>query len=227
MRVAFIQERGLWLAAVILVLALTALLQASISYTVIYGPLHDVVPGTLSPARALAALQIALFILMTGLWVSCRKRALFRCIILANGFLTFNLLLQAYALARILSGISAKHIDDLLADVVVLAVINILVFSVWYWIIDPPGVDDQDHAEQPWDFLFPQRGSPIPHYQAWVPHYTDYLFVAFTTSFAFSPTDVMPLTRRAKLLMMLQAGISIITLTGLAGTAINILASSN
>lgn len=60
-----------------------------------------------------------------------------------------------------------------------------------------------------------------------MPHYTDYLFVAFTTSFAFSPTDVMPLTRRAKLLMMLQASISIITLTGLAGTAINILASSN
>ncbi len=227
MQVPFIQARGLWLGAVILVLALTALLQASISYTVIYGPLHDVVPGSFRSGSAFTALQFGLLVLMAGLWLSRRKRAVFRLIMLANGFLTFNLLAQTYALARILSGINDQHIDDLLADVVLLAVVNILVFSVWYWIIDPPGVDDQDHADQPWDFLFPQRGSPIPHYQAWVPHYTDYLFVAFTTSFAFSPTDVMPLTRRAKMLMMLQASISIITLTGLAGSAINILASSS
>ena len=50
------------------------------------------------------------------------------------------------------------------------------------------------------------------------------LFVAFTTSFAFSPTDTMPLTRRAKMLMLLQAAISVVTLTGVAGSAINILA---
>lgn len=227
MLVAFIRERGLWLGAVILALALTALLQASVSYTVIYGPLHDIVPGSFKPGNALSALQLGLLILMSCLWLNKRKRSVFRCIIVANGFLTFSLLAQTYALARILSGISDKHIDDLLADVALLAVINILIFSVWYWIIDPPGVDDNAHDDQPWDFLFPQRGSNIPHYESWIPHYTDYLFVAFTTSFAFSPTDVMPLTKRAKLLMMLQATISIVTLTGLAGSAINILASSS
>lgn len=51
------------------------------------------------------------------------------------------------------------------------------------------------------------------------------LYLAFTTSFAFSSTDTLPLTRRAKMLMLLQATISIITLTGIAGSAINILAS--
>ena len=55
---------------------------------------------------------------------------------------------------------------------------------------------------------------------------TDYIYLAFTTSFAFSPTDTLPLTRRAKMLMLLQATISIITLTGIAGSAINILAGS-
>jgi hypothetical protein len=48
--------------------------------------------------------------------------------------------------------------------------------------------------------------------------------VAFTTSFAFSPTDALPLTRTAKMLMLLQAAISVVTLTGIAGSAINILA---
>ena len=52
------------------------------------------------------------------------------------------------------------------------------------------------------------------------------LFVAFTTSFAFSPTDTLPLTRRAKMLMQLQAAISVVTLTGVAGSAINILAGA-
>ena len=64
-----------------------------------------------------------------------------------------------------------------------------------------------------WDFLFPQRGANLPHYESWPPRYTDYLYLAFTTSFAFSPTDTLPLTRRAKMLMLLQSAISIITLT--------------
>jgi uncharacterized membrane protein len=75
-----------------------------------------------------------------------------------------------------------------------------------------------------WEFLFPQRASSLPHYESWAPRYADYLFVAFTTSFAFSPIDALPLTRRAKLLMLLQAAISVVTLTAIAGSAINILA---
>ena len=74
--------------------------------------------------------------------------------------------------------------------------------------------------DEPWDFLFPQRGADLPHYESWLPRYTDYLYLAFTTSFAFSPTDTLPLTRRAKLLMLLQSTISIITLTGIAASAI-------
>jgi predicted ribonuclease YlaK len=53
------------------------------------------------------------------------------------------------------------------------------------------------------------------------------MYLAFTTSFAFSPTDVLPLTRRAKLLMLLQSVISIVTLTGIAGNAISILAGGS
>lgn len=56
--------------------------------------------------------------------------------------------------------------------------------------------------DEPWAFVFPQRGNALPNYEHWVPRYLDYLFLAFTTSFAFSPTDTLPLTRTAKMLML-------------------------
>ena len=128
------------------------------------------------------------------------------------------------ALLDILVGVSPSAVNTLIVDVVPMALANILQFSIWYWIIDPPDVGEAEHADEPSEFLFPQRGGGLPHYGSWVPRYGDYLFIAFTTSFAFSPTDALPLTRRAKMLMLLQATISVVTLTGIAGSAINILA---
>ncbi len=127
---------------------------------------------------------------------------------------------------RVLFGSVSEAVHALMLDVALMAAANILIFSVWYSVIDPPGVEETARADEPRDFLFPQRGSALPRYEAWVPRYADYLFVAFTTSFAFSPTDTAPLTRRAKMLMLAQAGVSIITLTGVAGSAINILAAA-
>jgi hypothetical protein len=67
----------------------------------------------------------------------------------------------------------------------------------------------------------PQRDGSLPHYSSWSPSYVDYLFIGFTTNFAFSPTDALPLTRTAKMLMLLQAAISVVIVTGIAGGAIN------
>src|SRR6516162_3050348 len=111
-------------------------------------------------------------------------------------------------------------------DIVLMGISNMLVFSIWYWIVDPPGVEGQQQPGKRWAFLFPQRASALPNFEGWQPRYADYLFLAFTTSFAFSPTDTLPLTRAAKMLMLLQATISIVTLTGIAGSAINILAGT-
>jgi len=77
-----------------------------------------------------------------------------------------------------------------------------------------------------WAFLFPQRDKSLPHYTSWVPRYADYLFIGFTTSFAFRPTDALPLTRTAKMLMLLQAAISVVIVTGIAAGAINALVGS-
>jgi hypothetical protein len=177
-------------------------------------------------ATSLVILRFGLVALMAVLWALRRKRASFQLIVIANGLFTLALLVQTISLISALFGGASEAVNALLLDVALMATSNILIFSVWYWVIDPPGIKDVPRADEPWDLLFPQRGSPLPHYDGWVPLYPDYLFVAFTTSFAFSPTDTLPLTRRAKMLMLLQAAISVVTLTGVAGSAINILAGA-
>lgn len=213
---------------VVLVLMLALFLQESISYTLTFGRLSQSSPkATLDLiATSWQILRVGVMLVIIIAWVLQRKRALFRLIIFQNGLLTLGLTVNMLALLDTLIGFSTSGIKSLLIDVVFMAIVNILVFSIWYWVIDPPGVEETVRDNEPWDFLFPQRAGPIPFYDNWLPRYSDYLFVAFTTSFAFSPTDTMPLSRRAKLLMMLQAAVSIITLTGIAGSAINILAGT-
>ena len=224
----FFRERGLALAIVIGVGVIISLSQGGLSYSVLLGPLRDRfnVEGPL-----LAALhwlvRAGLLILAGTLWTLKRKRAVFGVIIVANAFFTAILLNDGAFLFSVLSGSNSRAAVTLLADVALIAASNILIFSIWYWIIDPPGVIEGEDADQPWAFLFPQRSNVLPRYESWAPGYVDYLFIAFTTSFAFSPTDALPLTRTAKILMMAQAVISIVTLTGIAGAAINILAGNS
>lgn len=221
----FLRNRTLSLSTVMLVLGISIFLQSSISYSTTFSRLgnFDTVFNFLSGVWI--ALRLLAFIAIVILWLVNKKLYLFRAIIILNAMLTFGLIGNMIALIDILLTLtSSQNVDLLLTDVLLMAISNILLFSVWYWVIDPPGVEPNHQHRQAWDFLFPQRASEIPHYENWVPRYTDYLALAFTTSFAFSPTDVLPLTRRAKMLMMLQATISIITLTGIAGSAINILA---
>jgi hypothetical protein len=223
----FFRDRGSSLALVILIMFVTSLGQTGISYTMAFGALSAVLPRDRSGvATSLVILRFGLVALMAVLWTLKRKRALFQLIVIANAFFTLALLIQTISLISALFGGVAEAVNALMLDVVLMATSNILIFSVSYWGIDPPGIEDVSRDDEPWDFLFPQRGSPLPHYEGWVPRYPDYLFVAFTTSFAFSPTDTLPLTRRAKMLMLLQAAISVVTLTGVAGSAINILAGA-
>jgi uncharacterized membrane protein len=107
---------------------------------------------------------------------------------------------------------------------------NILVFALWYWRLDAGGPHGRDarwrHTQGA--FLFPQMTMPpgaevMSDQPDWSPHFLDYLFLAFNTSTAFSPTDTPTLTRWAKLLMMLQSLISLTVLALLAARAVNML----
>jgi hypothetical protein len=224
----FFRNRSSSLSMVVFVLVVIVILQASISYSTTFGALSRYIPGLEdSPvAGGWLGLRIILIVVLLLLWLLTRKRHLFRAIIITNGLLTLGLFVNMSALLDALTRLTTQAAESLVVDVVLMAITNILIFSIWYWIIDPPGINETQRIDEPWDFLFPQRGASLPHYESWVPKYTDYLYLAFTASFAFSPTDTLPLTRRAKMLMLLQSAISIITLTAIASSAVSLLAGS-
>jgi hypothetical protein len=130
------------------------------------------------------------------------------------------------SLAVLIEGLP-KHRDPpetLLRSAVALWVTNVLVFALWYWKLDAGGPLGRDQSRGCLDssFLFPQMtmhgGDP-----KWSPHFMDYLFLAFNTSTAFSPTDTAPLTRWAKAGTMLQSLISLTVIALIAARAVNIL----
>jgi len=103
---------------------------------------------------------------------------------------------------------------------------NIIIFGLWYWELDSNGNQGQDVEVTPVDFLFPQmvNGADIAAGKGWTPTFFDYLYVSITNASAFSPTDTLPLTHRAKFLMSLQSTTSLITVALVAARAVNILA---
>jgi hypothetical protein len=126
-----------------------------------------------------------------------------------------------------------KHLDPpgaLLRAAAELWVSNVLVFASWYWRLDGGGPNERDrrHTHQAGAFLFPQmtlseelRKELGQH--PWNPGFVDYLFLAFNTSTAFSPTDVPVLSRWAKVMMIVQSSISLAAIALLAARAVNIL----
>jgi len=101
---------------------------------------------------------------------------------------------------------------------------NVIVFGLWYWEFDRGGPVERARGARPYpDFLFPQMSSPELAPPDWEPGFVDYLYVSFTNATAFSPTDVMPMTRWAKSTMMTQSAISVITVALVIARAVNIL----
>jgi hypothetical protein len=120
-----------------------------------------------------------------------------------------------------------KHLESpksLLRSAVALWVTNILIFALWYWKLDAGGplVRERHGALVNPSFLFPQMMRENQN-SSWTPHFVDYLFLAFNTSTAFSPTDTAVLSRWAKLTTMLQSLISLAIIALLAARAVNIL----
>jgi hypothetical protein len=131
----------------------------------------------------------------------------------------------AWSLGQLVSRLPAhtESPSELLKAAAVLWFANILVFASWYWRLDAGGPNQRDarghhHAGA---FLFPQM--TMAGNSGWRPEFMDYVFLAFNTSTAFSPTDAPVLSRWAKALMMVQALISLGTIALLAARAVNVL----
>jgi hypothetical protein len=142
-------------------------------------------------------------------------------------------LANVWSVARLAIGITRGHLGQnagqLLITGGVIWLTNVIVFGLWYWEFDRGGPVARalNIGNRYPDFQFPQMVSPpemIP--PNWEPAFFDYLYLAFTNAAAFSPTDVMPMSRWAKVAMAVQSIISIVTVALVVSRAINILPSA-
>ncbi len=140
------------------------------------------------------------------------------------GVVTVSVVLREFFLVTTLSarGMSAFPV---LVDAVLIWVSTVVMFGVWYWEIDGGGPDERrmdSHASE--DFLFPQIARQDGKRSiGWAPDFLDYLFVSFTTSSAFGPTDTPILSRRVKVLTVVQCALSLVVVIVLVAWAVGTL----
>lgn len=138
---------------------------------------------------------------------------------------TFDLLLSTalmiLSLAAYKQGAAA---DALLWDGMIVWLTNVMLFALWYWLIDAGGplVRGTPEANR-CDFVFPLQANAPTGWADWQPTFVDYLFLAFTVSTAYSPTDTLFLSRRVKGLLMIQSTIALLTFATVVARAVNII----
>jgi len=170
--------------------------------------------------------QVLVVALAFIFWILGWRRAFRRTILVYLVLTTLSLLTDCSDLVSTLTERTADTAGalDLLWDTALTWAFNVLTFTVWYWFLDQGGPDRRRSAEPgPPDLAFPQQTSDLKGWENWTPGLLDYLFVAFNTSTAFSPTDTVVLSRSAKVLCMLQASISLVIIAMLAARVVNTL----
>jgi hypothetical protein len=188
-------------------------------------------PESLSIGPSWLLLAVIVALLVPTVWARARgSHGLNQTLgYVLNGLITADM---AWSLGLLVAYLP-KHTQspgDLLRSAAALWVTNILVFASWYWRLDGggPRARELQGVHKDGAFLFPQMTLTEETRvemgeDHWSPHFVDYLFLAFNTSTAFSPTDSPVLSRWAKALMMVQALISFATVALLAARAVNIL----
>ena len=142
--------------------------------------------------------------------------------IILTALVTLANFASLFDLIRALLSGKAGAAPSLLLDAINIWVTNVIAFALWFWNMDRGGPALRGlHTSKKEDFQFPNMTSGKT--KDWYPGFIDYLFLAFTNATAFSPTDTLPLSQRAKLLMMAQAAVSLLVVTLVAARAVNIL----
>ena len=137
----------------------------------------------------------------------------------ANAFLVFSVI------ASLVSGHESSGAQLLLKGGAVWLT-NVILFGLWFWLFDQGGPSERLGSNPPKpDFLFPQTDDKDIAPPGWRPHFVDYMYVSFTNSIAFSPTDTLPLNRWAKLLMLFESALSALVILLIAARSVNIFKS--
>jgi hypothetical protein len=183
----------------------------------------------LRPAWILPALQGALLVVLVTANPHRINRESRTLRLLSLGLAALLSFANAWSVARLVvvlvqGGAAANNPAQLLFTGGSIWLTNIIAFALWYWNFDRGGPVARAQGTNPYpDFQFVQMANPEMAPPHWEPAFADYLYLAFTNATAFSPTDVMPLSRWAKMAMTVQSLISIITVALVVARAVNIL----
>ncbi len=168
-----------------------------------------------SSKYTVAGLELALLAILLIPSLAARAKRLFAIILM--GLITLaNLVSLGLVIQALLSTSKQAGGHQLLLSSVAIYLTNIIVFGILYWELDNTRTSVDD-------FQFPQASGGKKADQQWRPSFFDYLYVSLTNATAFSPTDTLPLTHRAKLLMSLQSLVALVTVALVAARAVNIL----
>ena len=155
-----------------------------------------------------------------------RRSALLRTggLVLAGLLSLANAGSAALLVSDLARGANAQSAAGLLLAGGLLWAANVLIFALWYWELDRGGPADRCHAVRMYpDFLFPQMQQPDVAPADWQPFFTDYLYLSFSNAISFASSDVTPLTRWAKAMMMLQSAVSVAAVVLVVARAVNII----
>jgi uncharacterized membrane protein len=133
-----------------------------------------------------------------------------------------NIVSLLLLLEALFNGHAVINGQSLLLNAVTIYVTNILMFALWYWEVDGGGPDRRTTGRTRVDFLFTQMAHP-KYGDKWLPGFTDYLYLSATNVTNFAAADTVPLTHAAKMLMMVQSLVSMVTVVLVAARAISIL----
>lgn len=184
-------------------------------------------PWWLMPALELLLLISVIFARQTKLdKTSSIIRGLSLALAVAASFATA---VSAERLAdALIRGTAGNSAGPLLLNGAAIWLTNVIVFALWYWDLDRGGpVCRSLGAHKQVDFLFTQMTMPEIAGEDWEPSFLDYFYLSFTNATAFSPTDTLPMTRWAKMTMLLQSAISLVTVALVVARAVNILPSAS
>lgn len=190
---------------------------------VLPGHVHAL-PVLVSYLAALAVLVPMAAVALTGgnpLWLGIERTVI---IILAVGYVANTIAEVADMVGLITLHPSGGNAFSLLSSAVAIWLVNVLAFSLLYWQIDGggPHARASKSGAKP-DWVFPQPATPEDLPPDWRPLFPDYLYLGYNTATAFSPTDALPLRHRAKMLMMIESTISLLTSVVILSRAINVL----
>ena len=209
---------------------LLALIAVSILYSLLAQALDELISSPFASSLIIRLISLTLsgtlVILIVVAWLAKKPRFSFVILIFFNSVVTVYLLSGVFLLVGSLTKLHGTEAGlILLRDAAVVWVINVLIFAIWFWILDGGGPSrrGKDVPSIEKDFLFFQEESSFPGWEHWHPNYNDYLILALFNCSTFGPTDVRVLSRRGKLLVATQVIISLLTLTMFVARALSLI----